>query len=413
MSDALTLPRVPAVRPDDVEDVSWALSTAEATWSRGELDEGIKWVRRAAEAASEAEQDARALELAKAAADLAGLMAQRTTLPSVDLEEVSSFSTLAALPSLPLPGPPPPPAPVRKAASKAPPAPAGKGGRTVPPPPKRPSQAPGTKAKTLSKQSERPPSIRPATTKKSARNSGAEDEAGRAGATRATEAPPEGSAPNKKHADAPHARTTAATVVPRRAVDTTLASHVNDFVVPPREALDDSGSTAAETPAGDNSGRPANGGAVPVAQEARRFKATMQSFSPPRADEGEGAKGVGDRRTGWKAQAPAEELPSASVASSPPTTVAGALPVGPTPPTSPSGGRGRAGAEHEPAIQTSQAVRVVVWRDANGVHVAPSGTVVSAITVDAILVALEPNADLTAWLSAPDARNGAEDKSPR
>jgi hypothetical protein len=40
-----------------------------------------------------------------------------------------------------------------------------------------------------------------------------------------------------------------------------------------------------------------------------------------------------------------------------------------------------------------------VWRDAGGVHVAPAGTVVSAITVDAILVALEPHADLTAWLS--------------
>jgi hypothetical protein len=54
---------------------------------------------------------------------------------------------------------------------------------------------------------------------------------------------------------------------------------------------------------------------------------------------------------------------------------------------------------HDEEIQTSQAVRVVVWRDANGVHVAPAGTVVSAITVDAVLVALEPSADLTAWLS--------------
>ena len=55
--------------------------------------------------------------------------------------------------------------------------------------------------------------------------------------------------------------------------------------------------------------------------------------------------------------------------------------------------------QHDPGIVTSQAVRVVVWRDANGVHVAPAGTVVSAITVDAVLVALEPNADLTAWLT--------------
>jgi hypothetical protein len=54
---------------------------------------------------------------------------------------------------------------------------------------------------------------------------------------------------------------------------------------------------------------------------------------------------------------------------------------------------------HDPEIQTSQAVRVVVWRDANGVHVAPAGTVVSSITIDAVLVVLEPSADLTAWLS--------------
>jgi hypothetical protein len=50
-------------------------------------------------------------------------------------------------------------------------------------------------------------------------------------------------------------------------------------------------------------------------------------------------------------------------------------------------------------VASTQAVRVVVWRDASGVHVAPAGTVVSAITVDAVLVALEPSTDLTAWLS--------------
>lgn len=54
---------------------------------------------------------------------------------------------------------------------------------------------------------------------------------------------------------------------------------------------------------------------------------------------------------------------------------------------------------HDPQIQTSQAIRVVVWRDASGVHIAPAGTVVSALTIDAVLVALEPTADLTAWLS--------------
>jgi hypothetical protein len=55
--------------------------------------------------------------------------------------------------------------------------------------------------------------------------------------------------------------------------------------------------------------------------------------------------------------------------------------------------------QHDPEIVTTQAVRVVVWRDASGVHVAPAGTVVSAIKVDAVLVALDSAADLTAWLS--------------
>ena len=51
-------------------------------------------------------------------------------------------------------------------------------------------------------------------------------------------------------------------------------------------------------------------------------------------------------------------------------------------------------------VKPSQAVHVIVWRDATGVHVAPAGTVVSSITVDAMLVALDPNADLSAWLEA-------------
>src|SRR4051812_33163061 len=67
-------PPFPAAKPDDVEDVSWALSTAEANWNRGDHADAIKWIRRAAEAAAEAEADDRALELAKAAADLASLI---------------------------------------------------------------------------------------------------------------------------------------------------------------------------------------------------------------------------------------------------------------------------------------------------------------------------------------------------
>jgi hypothetical protein len=40
-----------------------------------------------------------------------------------------------------------------------------------------------------------------------------------------------------------------------------------------------------------------------------------------------------------------------------------------------------------------------VWRAADGVHVAPAGTTVAAISVEALLVALDPGADLLAWLA--------------
>lgn len=50
-------------------------------------------------------------------------------------------------------------------------------------------------------------------------------------------------------------------------------------------------------------------------------------------------------------------------------------------------------------LQVSQAVRVVVWRAADGVHVAPKGARVGALTVEAILVAIDGSTDLGAWLT--------------
>jgi hypothetical protein len=49
-------------------------------------------------------------------------------------------------------------------------------------------------------------------------------------------------------------------------------------------------------------------------------------------------------------------------------------------------------------LQVSQAVRVVVWRAADGVHVAPKGSRVGALTVEALLVAIDGSTDLGAWL---------------
>lgn len=52
-------------------------------------------------------------------------------------------------------------------------------------------------------------------------------------------------------------------------------------------------------------------------------------------------------------------------------------------------------------VRVTQAAHVVLWHDAQGVHVAPAGTPVSAIRVEAILVAVDPTTDLTSWLTPP------------
>jgi hypothetical protein len=49
-------------------------------------------------------------------------------------------------------------------------------------------------------------------------------------------------------------------------------------------------------------------------------------------------------------------------------------------------------------LQVSQAVRVVVWRAIDGVHIAPKGARVGALTVEAVLVAIDGSTDLGAWL---------------
>jgi hypothetical protein len=54
-----------------------------------------------------------------------------------------------------------------------------------------------------------------------------------------------------------------------------------------------------------------------------------------------------------------------------------------------------------PAIsfRASQAVHVIVWRAPDGtLRIAPKGTSVSAVTIEALLVAPGPDVDLVAWL---------------
>ena len=67
---------IPPARDSDAEDVVWALQTADTLWKRDERVDAIVWLRRAAQSAGELEQDDRALELARSAAELSDWMAR-------------------------------------------------------------------------------------------------------------------------------------------------------------------------------------------------------------------------------------------------------------------------------------------------------------------------------------------------
>jgi hypothetical protein len=69
---------IPPALDTDAEDVAWALQTAEALWKRNERVDAVVWLRRAAQAAGEADDDDRALALARDAAELADWLTRNT-----------------------------------------------------------------------------------------------------------------------------------------------------------------------------------------------------------------------------------------------------------------------------------------------------------------------------------------------
>lgn len=74
---------IPPPLDTDAEDVAWALQTADALWKRQERVDAIVWLRRAAQAAGDAEDDDRALALARNAAELSEWLAQNPA-PAID-----------------------------------------------------------------------------------------------------------------------------------------------------------------------------------------------------------------------------------------------------------------------------------------------------------------------------------------
>lgn len=310
---------IPPAKKDDSEDVAWALSTAEAMCARGDRSDALKWLRRAAEAASEAQADDRALELAKAAADLASTLAATSHPP-------------------PPPSRPAPPLTVKSPVpARAPSVPARPQGT----PPRPPAGAISPFVSALNAESRRTgrparPDIviaRPA------------EEGTQPMATVKIPGAPANEPPSDRAQDA---------TPPGGPVQ---ASREPTPIPADRATRPEDLTAAAQTEAID---------AWP----------TASMLGDDLADPPDETTRIG---------VPAYEA-SAKLASE--VSVVLHAPLAPP-----------AHVSHDPALRASQAIRVVVWRAADGVHVAPQGTRVSAISVDAILVALDPTADLAAWLS--------------
>ena len=143
---------IPPPIQDDDEDVHWALSTASALWGRGERVEALKWLRRAAEQASDVNADNRALQLFKAAAELANEVKAGSMFPaappSVAVAAAAPSGYPVAMDRPPSSFPPPPPRAPAPAPSSFPPPPPAAGvprpapGALPPPPPPRKKGAP-------------------------------------------------------------------------------------------------------------------------------------------------------------------------------------------------------------------------------------------------------------------------------
>ncbi len=95
---------LPVSEPADSSDTRWALETARTLWLQGERREALRWIRRAAEAASEAGADDRALTLAKVGAELRGVLDIPRTEPPPPMAPAAPNVVFAPTPAAsPLP----------------------------------------------------------------------------------------------------------------------------------------------------------------------------------------------------------------------------------------------------------------------------------------------------------------------
>jgi hypothetical protein len=300
---------IPPANKEDPEDVAWALSTAEAMYARGDRNEALKWLRRAAEAAAENQTHDRSVQLAKAVADLAGMLGPATGAAAPSARSLAAAKDPPSSPAFKAP-----PLPSRPAAHR--PEPPARGGLSPTPVRTAPSGA-----------FRRAASVAPRVPK--------------------TDERPEPSSARALPVPAPR---------------------------PP-----------ASTPVVDEPTPQVSMEAAPVPVTAPKPSvATSAHESSPVISRGPDVSAP-DLVNDDLAEGP-EEKTRIGV----PAYQAGAMAAadGPSP-----------AKVAEPSLRPTQAMRVIVWRAADGVHVAPHGTHVSAIAVDAVLVALDPSADLAAWLS--------------
>jgi len=106
------IPLLPGPDPNDSDDVTVALQTARALQKKGDLEESLRWLRRAAEAAEQEGNDRRAVALARAAADMTSWIGtSEKTPPAPHSSQVLVADKPAASPPLPpvtkSSGPPP------------------------------------------------------------------------------------------------------------------------------------------------------------------------------------------------------------------------------------------------------------------------------------------------------------------
>ena len=118
MSANQTNASLPSPEPEDPSDVSVALEAARALWENGDTDEALRWFSRAVEAAEQSGNDRRALDLARAVAELKDGLSAKSGPPAPSAPTTKSVtrppppSARRSLPPIPpsmRPKPPPEP----------------------------------------------------------------------------------------------------------------------------------------------------------------------------------------------------------------------------------------------------------------------------------------------------------------